>query len=219
MNEREWLASADPAAMLEAVGGRARERKLRLFAVACCRRLSHHSRNRSQRDLLEVVEGYADGRVEAVGLRKALNLAAGHGVRISFAVWFTAHPWNFRPTEAAREAGNEVGKVTKRSAHSKTWETARDAECAAQAALLRDVLGNPFRTPPAIDPAWLAWHEGLIASMARRMYEARDFADLPVLADALEEAGCADERLLGHCRSPGPHVRGCWPVDLLLGRS
>jgi len=65
----------------------------------------------------------------------------------------------------------------------------------------------------------LEWHGGLLASMARRMYDSRDFSDLPVLADALEEAGCQDQDILGHCRSGGEHVRGCWVIDLLLGKS
>jgi hypothetical protein len=70
-----------------------------------------------------------------------------------------------------------------------------------------------------IEPPWLTWHDGLLVSMARRMYDARDFSDMPVLADALEEAGCADRGVLGHCRSGGEHVRGCWVVDALLGKS
>jgi hypothetical protein len=81
--------------------------------------------------------------------------------------------------------------------------------------LLRDIFGNPFR-PVALDPAWLTWHDGLLVSMARRMYDSRDFTDMPILADALEEAGCSDQDILAHCRQPGEHVRGCWIVDLFL---
>jgi hypothetical protein len=54
--------------------------------------------------------------------------------------------------------------------------------------------------------------------MARKMYDSRDFSDMPVLADALEEAGCQDADILVHLRGPEPHVRGCWVVDLLLGK-
>jgi hypothetical protein len=88
-------------------------------------------------------------------------------------------------------------------------------ERAAQCDLLRDVLGNPFR-PAILDPAWLVWREGLVREMARQMYAARDFSDMGILADALEEAGCTDEHLLAHCRGPSAHVRGCWVVDLLM---
>jgi hypothetical protein len=79
-------------------------------------------------------------------------------------------------------------------------------------------MGNPFR-PITIDPAWLSWHDGLLVSMAQRMYGSRDFSDMLVLADALEEAGCQDQDFLGHCRSGEEHVRGCWAVDALLGKS
>jgi hypothetical protein len=95
--------------------------------------------------------------------------------------------------------------------------TAYQAESAAQADLLREVVGNPFRGA-AVDPAWTAWHNGVVASMARTIYEERRFADLPILADALEDAGCTDAEVLAHCRNDGEHVRGCWVVDLLLGK-
>jgi hypothetical protein len=222
VDEATWLACTYPGLMLKFVRRTHphRIRKLRLFAVACCRRLLHRIRNRPQRELLDLVEGYADGRVAERDLSKALNCAANYGgaSRLGVAACFTAHR-KIDPVRVAQEAAREAGSVTHRSPHSRPWQDARNAEQAAQAALLRDVLGNPFRRAPAIDPAWLTWREGLIVSMAGRMYEARDFADLPVLADALEEAGCADAQVLGHLRSPGPHVRGCHVIDALLGLS
>jgi hypothetical protein len=92
------------------------------------------------------------------------------------------------------------------------------AESAAQALLLKDIFGNPFR-PVIVDPAWLTWHDALLVSMAQQMYESRDFRDMPVLADALEEAGCTNQDILDHCRQPDEHVRGCWVIDALLGKS
>jgi hypothetical protein len=83
--------------------------------------------------------------------------------------------------------------------------------------LLRDVFGNPFR-PAAVAPTWLAWHGETVPKLAQSVYDERAFERLPILADALEEAGCADAALLGHLRSPGPHARGCWALDLLLGK-
>jgi hypothetical protein len=83
------------------------------------------------------------------------------------------------------------------------------------AALLRDICGNPFR-PVTLDPAWTT---PTVVQLARSLYEERRFQDLPVLADALEEAGCQDQSILEHLRSTGPHVRGCWPLDLILGRA
>src|SRR5262249_27242288 len=91
---------------------------------------------------------------------------------------------------------------------------AGSGERAGQAALLRCVLGNPFRRV-AVDPAWRTWDGGTIPRLARAAYDDRGFDCLPVLADALEEAGCTDAAMLEHLRGPGPHVRGCWVVDAL----
>jgi hypothetical protein len=84
--------------------------------------------------------------------------------------------------------------------------------------LIRDVFGNPFR-PVVIDPAWLAWNGGAVVKMARVIYDERRFEELPILADALEEAGCADGVLLEHLRSGSVHARGCWALDAVLGKS
>jgi hypothetical protein len=103
------------------------------------------------------------------------------------------------------------------------------AERSTQAAYLREVVGNPFR-PVQIDPTWLHWDDGCVANMARVMYDENRHEDLPILADALEEAGCSNPHLLDHLRlmqygrSQAPHaiadhVRGCWALDLLLGLS
>jgi hypothetical protein len=91
--------------------------------------------------------------------------------------------------------------------------------------LLRDIFGPlPFRAV-TIDPAWLTWNERTIVRLAQDIYEDRihpggtlDQSRLAILADALEEAGCSDKEILGHCRSPKDHVRGCWLIDLLLNK-
>jgi hypothetical protein len=90
--------------------------------------------------------------------------------------------------------------------------------------LVREVFGNPFCTA-VTDPSWLSWNGGTVLKLAQAIYEERqipaghfDIARLAVLADALEEAGCTDANLLAHLRGPGPHVRGCWVLDLLLGK-
>jgi hypothetical protein len=87
-------------------------------------------------------------------------------------------------------------------------------ERAAQAALLRDVYGNPFRPTP-FDPTWRTQD---VLAVARLTYDSRDFSPMPVLADALQDAGCEDPEILAHCRGGGAHVRGCWVVDLVLGK-
>jgi hypothetical protein len=101
----------------------------------------------------------------------------------------------------------------------RVWEEAGQAEADAQAVLLHDIFGNPFH-PFSLDTTWPSWHDGLLASMARQIYDSRDFSDLSVMADALEEAGCANPDIVSHCREQGAvHVRGCWVVDLCLGKS
>jgi hypothetical protein len=85
--------------------------------------------------------------------------------------------------------------------------------------LIRDIFSKSFGPAPRADPSWLAWNGGAILKLARTIYDERAFDRLPILADALEETGCQDQDILGHCRSAGEHVRGCWLVDLLLGKS
>ncbi len=89
---------------------------------------------------------------------------------------------------------------------------ALDAESSMQCQILRDIFGNPFR-PVALDPRWLT---STVIDLARTIYEERVWERMPILADALMDAGCDSEEILNHCRGPGPHVRGCWVVDLLL---
>jgi hypothetical protein len=104
-----------------------------------------------------------------------------------------------------------------RESARRAWAEGLAAERAAQCGLLRDLLGGPAR-PARLDRSWLAWGGGAVRQLAEAIYGEGRFEDLPVLADALEDAGCADAEILGHLRGPGPHVRGCWAVDLLLGK-
>jgi hypothetical protein len=91
------------------------------------------------------------------------------------------------------------------------------SEQAHQGILVRDIFVNPFR-PPAIYLRWLTWDGGTIPKLAQSIYDNRRFEDMPVLADALEEAGCGNQEILAHCRGGGPHTRGCWLLDLVLGK-
>ncbi|WP_439623223.1 hypothetical protein [Gemmata sp.] len=94
----------------------------------------------------------------------------------------------------------------------------KEAQMAAEYVILanvtRDIFGNPFR-PVAFDPAW---RTSTAVAIAQGVYESRDFGAMPILADALQDAGCDSGDILTHCRGPGPHVRGCWVVDLVLGK-
>jgi hypothetical protein len=96
----------------------------------------------------------------------------------------------------------------------RTALNSRPAETAAFTRLLRDIIGNPFR-PVAFSPSW---RTSTVVTLAQQMYESHDFSAMPILADALQDAGCGSTDILDHCRGPGPHVRGCWVVDLVLGK-
>jgi hypothetical protein len=89
-----------------------------------------------------------------------------------------------------------------------------DVEWAIKLKLLRDIFGNPFR-PVVFDPAWLT---PTVVALTNGIYSERAFDRMPILADALEEAGCDNAEVLLHCRGDGPHVKGCWVVDAVLGK-
>jgi hypothetical protein len=92
------------------------------------------------------------------------------------------------------------------------------ADCKPLVEFLHDIFGLLSFRPVTIAPSSLVWNDGTVVTLAKAIYEDRAFDRLPILADALEDAGCTDADILAHCRQPGPHVRGCWVVDLLLGK-
>jgi len=223
MTEADWLTCADPEPMLEYLRGRISDRKVHLFAVACCRRAwSFLSDERCCR-AVEVAERFADGGADVKELAavRTATLAAERGPADRAAYW-TAHPnpsetiWNVHTGCAEAEMANALLGVSPRE-HEAAWNAAGRVANQAQAELLREIVGNPFR-PVVVDPRWLAWSGATVRRIARGIYEEGRFDHLPILADALEDAGCDNADLLIHCRDEG-HVRGCWAVDLLLGQS
>jgi hypothetical protein len=98
--------------------------------------------------------------------------------------------------------------------HESGGRERRESENATLCSTLRDIFGNPFR-PVVYDPEW---RTPTVLALARQMYDSREFSAMPILADALQDAGCDHAEILDHCRGPGPHVRGCWVVDLILGK-
>jgi hypothetical protein len=211
---------------------RGSDRKLRLFAVACCRRVWHLIKRKGWQNVLELTEQYAEGAVKKKDVAKASSKAAEYyAVRIAESARWASEAVDASngnreciyqvPYEAARAAAFAVEK----SESSAKWKHSLDAELLVQASLLRCVLGYTFRSADAPDPAWLRWNGGTVVKLAGDAYEHRSLPDgtldpvlVGLLADALEEAGCTDADLLGHLRGPGPHVRGCWAVDLVLGK-
>jgi hypothetical protein len=223
MTDQEWLACTDPKAMLEFLRGRASQRKLRLFVVACCRRVERLLGDERTRRAVEVAERYADGEAttnEVADARRTAREFSYDYAHYTNPAWYPSsaavHACELRAWSAADNASWHAAHYFPRE--DEDAERAEHQERRHQCLLLRDIIGNPFQVTPKIDPAWLSWHGGLLVSMARQMYDSRNFADMAVLADALEESDCSDADLLNHCRQPGEHVRGCWLVDLLLGK-
>jgi hypothetical protein len=214
------LFETDPGRLLLLLRDRASARKLRLFAVACYRTDLIDLGNRgdgAERAAVAVAEAMADGRADSVARDAAerglssLVEADCDGDPSLLAVPYPLIAPRFEWWDAANCAGRVVDRC--RYDSSAYPGQAKDAE-AEQEQLIRDLFGNPFRSV-VIDPRW---RTADVAGLARGAYEDRDFARLPILADALTDAGCEAELILDHCRSHGPHVRGCWVVDLLLGK-
>ena len=229
MTEDEWLACIDPPKMLEFLRGKAGARKLRLFACACCRRLQL-SEDSPAMHIVEAAERHADGLAGRKELQlMSSKLGARGGYSSAWALNNALHSvLHVQAQEAAQGASAFCGdyayfRLIERVAgtspgdQQKTVNAKRD-EQEKQTILLRDIVGNPFWLP-AVSPAWRTWSNGTVEKLAQCIYDERTFNRLPLLADALEDAGCADAEILGHLRSPKPHVRGCWPLDLLIGSS
>jgi hypothetical protein len=203
MTEAEWLASTDPAQMGVAVTRRKRAsaRVLRLYMAAfwswqAPRLTTDDERNRlAQR--AEWVEEWADSGVPPLEAAE----------RISFVFYNADARAGFLSTVRA-PGGWEKGEPARERA---VWA-------------LHEVFGNPFaprrRRKNAPRRGWMfdpAWATETVQSLARTIYANRDFGAMPILADALQDAGCDNDDILAHCRGRGPHVRGCWVVDLVLG--
>jgi hypothetical protein len=229
VTEAEWLACGDPEAMRESLRDKASDRTLRLFMAACCRRVWHALDDEEYRqEAVEVAEKFADGLASADDLESAFgDLTDGNPLHVwddianaSVADFEEFDATSLAAAEAFEAAVKAVGEDYDRG------DAIRRAEGEAQAGLARCVFGNPFRPAPALAPAWLRWNGGTVSALARAVYEERELPSghldpvrLALLADMLEDAGCTDVGILEHLRGPGPHVRGCWVVDLVLGKS
>jgi hypothetical protein len=113
-----------------------------------------------------------------------------------------------------QDAVNAVGLNATKDRRSVNQEVAQ-AELREQAELAREIFANPFAPPPPLPAAVRAWNDGTVVKLAQSLYDERAYDRLGILADALTDAGCADDVLLSHLRSSGPHVRGCWALDLV----
>jgi hypothetical protein len=199
MTETQFLTTTRTHVLLTALGETVSARKLRLLAVACCRCIPDILNEPHWRFAVEAAELYADGLIDWPELDAACfqsQSVAPHGNE-GAAVAACASVLHFNAKEVCAHARAAARTPTRN---------------AAQANLVREIFGNPFR-PVAFDPAW---RTDTAVGIARTMYDAREFGAMPILADALQDAGCEDEQVLRHCREPGLHVRGCWVCDAVL---
>jgi hypothetical protein len=207
-------------------------RKLRLFLAACCRRGWDLLEHDPVRPVLEAAERHADGACPASRLVRLIR-AADAVVKDSLPSMYYVEEEYFysllrqghlpRPIDHLRlgvlciaDPGRDcdLASYYLSIAHGVAGRRLI-SELSAQCAILRDVFGDPFR-PIAFKSEWRTEAAVLLA---RQMYDSRDFGAMPILADALQEAGCDSEAILSHCRDPKQvHVRGCWVVDAVLGR-
>jgi hypothetical protein len=217
MTEAEWLASADPMKLVGRLVGVAGERRLRLAACGCCRLFRNRLYIPVALEALDLCERLAENpRDEA--LRSALTVA--HQELLTFA----RHPHLVAEEGAALGAvaqaarpGTEPGPYRQDLCHAVIMllEPSNRLRRTQLYRVLRDIFGAPFRYSNVSSD----WCTDTVSALARQMYETRDFSALPILADALQDAGCGNDEVLAHCRGPGPHVRGCWVVDEVLGRT
>jgi hypothetical protein len=224
------------------------QRKLRLFGAACCRRIWHAMPDERSRRAVEIAEAFADGLVTAAEAEAAGNIAAEVteevpdvdtelGWRAARAadhlLPVPAESW-MQPLVVWEYAGMvlEGEQLIREGAAPEMLEAWSEQVVESGkpmgltdtdpggilADLLREIIGPVPFGRGTIPTSLLRWNDGTVSKIAQAIYEERAFERLPILADALEDAGCDDADILAHCRSAGPHVRGCWVIDLLLGK-
>ena len=226
MTEAEWLSSNYTEKLLNFLNGKVSNRKLRLFSVGCCKYIQHLMPEPQCQDAVSTAERFADGLVDDCSLSLAADVAnriAAANNTNSHGRYWAARAAAYSATLNAHEAA--VGAVSTYymavlSAGPSPQEDmpARNAISDNAYRLFKilrfDIFGNPFRFV-SFNPKW---RTSGIFLQAQRMYDSRDFCTMPILSDALQDAGCENEDIMNHCRSEGPHVRGCWVVDLILGK-
>jgi hypothetical protein len=227
MTEHEWTSGVDPRAMERFLRRRTSARKARLYACACCRhvwgliedagsrlteeqlRLARQAWTEAEamdearrRHAVEVAEAYADGKAPGEQLRRAWREADEAAIPYGYDV--------YNMVVDASSPDLELNGDIAATAANHAPDTSLDPYCE----FLRCIGGNPFR-PAALDPRWRTPD---VVGLAWAIYDGKAFERMPLLADALMDAGCEDEQVIAHCRGSGPHVRGCWVVDLVLNK-
>jgi hypothetical protein len=210
MTEREWLACEDTMAMTNYLAsGSVRDRKGYLVGCACSRAAWGLLVDNRSRWAVEITERMVDGLSSIEEQRQAWEAACQASEDLE------EHCVQGAPPECEQRwsaAGTVDRLVLGPHAFLSNWDYIPQG---SGPAILRDIFGNPFR-PVAFDAAW---RTSTATALARGMYESHDFTAMPILADALQDAGCDSDDILNHCRDPhATHVRGCWVVDLVMGK-
>jgi hypothetical protein len=248
MTETEWASCSQVVSMLlelrlKKCPRKWSTRKARLFCVACCRRVWHLLDSPADRQAVEAAEDVAEKRKRLTDLRTSHEAASITDLGPDPSTPTPRQSWCYTTSGAwdccygiwISPEGRRVCRVARWASTPTPWgspeATANDArvllsfrtqlslakaEEPVQCQLLRDIVGPLAR--PAIQGDWLRGNGSTARRLAEAIYQDRAFDRLPILADALEDAGCLDEAFLSHLRGPGPHVAGCWAVDLLLGK-
>lgn len=242
MNATAWLAVDSPSRMFDFLERKISPRKLRLFGIACCRRIEELMTDAGCLAAVDLAERFVEGQVSAAemgSLRVLLERAyLAHNEQIDardnaaqVKLWCIGAAKNLLQddTDYRQEPANPTGDAdllciwqaaSSAAAHFNVKRVGDHppetlfAEHRAQANLLREILGNPFEAV-SLDPSWRA---ARVVQLAETIYDERSFEQMPRLGQALKAAGCRCKEILDHCLSPGPHVRGCWLLDLLLDR-
>lgn len=219
MTEAEWLAASEPQPMLDFLAVKGSNRKLRLFALGCCQEWLGDMQDERSRVAVEIAEKYAEGLVSLAELfaakrsaRSILGLGNADGTdRIKYAAKLAWMVSNQSAYGAASRCSENPFDLT----YKKYFRRHRIREMQnLKTRLFRCIFGNPFR-PISIDPSWLT---STVLALTTGIYQERAFDRMPILADALQDAGCDNEDILNHLRGQGPHTKGCWVVDLLLDK-
>jgi hypothetical protein len=226
VTEAEWLACAKPDLMLlylqRQLPKRSGRRKARLLVCTLCRLVWDHLQDPDGRHGVETAEQFVEGLVPSaeknvlgrkneLGRSKPTQLAALTG-RAGSLMWDSALSAAARVVKIRIQAS--LGPFQLEIAER--WKQRRAEERRLVCELIRDVFQGPSQREIAVNQTVLTWKHGTVPKLAASIYDDHSFARLPILADALEDAGCADAEILGHLRGPGPHRRGCWALDLLL---
>ncbi len=215
MTEADWLAATDPVPMLAHLDALRLTslRKARLLRVAAARSVWTELADERWRAAVEVAESYADGKCDESEVVRHQKVLYGRYMTRGGGTW----PGELDdPHHCMAQACVNGDKLVAMLSGGSAWRGYSVPHTSRQLpALILDLYGNPFRPAPPTDPRWLS---AAAIDLAHAIYDGRAFDRMPELAGALEAAGCDSAELLAHCRGAGPHARGCWALDLVLGR-